>query len=64
MAYHGALRREQTHRQKWTFKHMVEEAEEVMREQDNVIKEQLIHMSMIYNGLYDACRIRRLKCRG
>eukprot|EP00435_Cladocopium_sp_Y103_P051392 s2722_g15.t4 len=38
-AYHGALRREKTHRQKWTFEHMVEEAEEVMREQDNTIQE-------------------------
>lgn len=38
-AYHGALRREKTHRQKWTFEHMVEEAEEVMREQDNKIQE-------------------------
>jgi len=39
MAYHGALRREKTHRQKWTFEHMVEQAEEVMREQDNTIQE-------------------------
>lgn len=39
MAYHGALRRENTHRQKWALAHMVEEAEEVMREQDNTIQE-------------------------
>ncbi|CAJ1379489.1 unnamed protein product [Effrenium voratum] len=39
MAYHGALRRETTHRNKWIIEHVVEEAEEVILQQNSTIQE-------------------------